>query len=80
MPREKIYKVDLPKIYKRQYEDLGMFFFIEGQRSVGPAISIEKAMYNYFCFMGIEDFNIESSMTTYNRMKKEYYESAKKDN
>lgn len=79
MPKEKSYTSLLARIYKRNYEDIGMFFFIEGQRQIVPAITIEQAIYNYFRFMNIEDFNYESALTTYSRMKKEYYEAAKKD-
>jgi len=77
MPREKQSEALIAKIYRRKYEDLGMFFFVEGQRSILPAVSVEKAIYNYYRYIGNDGFNIESSMTIYMRMKKEYYESAK---
>ena len=80
MPREKVSEALIAKIYRRKYEDLGLFFYVEGQRGIMPAISVEKAMYNYYRFICNEEFNIESSMTTYMRMKKEYYESAKTHN
>ena len=67
------------KIYKRNYTDLGMFFYVNGQRGLMPAISVEKAMYNYFKFIGEEDFNIESSIVTYYRIQKEFNESQKNE-
>jgi len=78
MPREKQSEALIAKIYRRKYEDLGLFFYVEGQRGIMPAISVEKAMYNYYRFIGNEEFNIESSMTIYMRMKKEYYNLLKK--
>jgi hypothetical protein len=75
MPKEKEYTINIHKIYKRKYEDLGMFFFVEGLRSVVPAVSIEHAILSYFKYLGIEDYNIESAMCNFTRMKKEFYES-----
>jgi len=68
------------KIYRRNYTDLGMFFYVNGQRSLVPAISVEKAMYNYFKFITEEDFNIESSIVTYYRIQKEFNTSLKSEN
>ena len=79
MPKEKKYKSVIARIYKRSYEDIGMFFFIEGQRQVVPAVTIEQSIENYFRFMDIRDFNPESAMTTYSRIKKEFYEAAQTD-
>lgn len=77
MPREKPYIKDIAKIYKRNYEDIGMFFFVEGQRQIVPAVTIEQGIDNYFRLLGIKDFNHDSAMATYTRMKKELYESQK---
>jgi hypothetical protein len=54
-----------------------MFFWVEAQRRVVPALTIERSIYAYFHFLGIDDFNIESAMATYSRMKKEFYEAQK---
>jgi hypothetical protein len=56
-----------------------MFFFVEGQRQVVPAVTIEQAIDNFFRYMCIRDFNHDSAMTTYGRIKKEFNEAAKKD-
>ena len=79
MPKVKKYIGLIPRIYKRQYEDIAMFFFIEAQRQIVPAVTIEQGICNFFRFCGINDFNLESSMTTYVRLKHEYYESTKTD-
>lgn len=75
MPREKLYMTLIPKIYKRNYSDISMFFFVEGQRSIMPAVSVEKALYNYFKYVDEDNYNIESALTTFQRLKKELYES-----
>ena len=77
MPKEKKYKSTIDAIYKRRYEDIGMFYFVEGQRHVVPMVTIEQAIENFFRYMGIRDFNADSAMTTYSRMKREFYEAAK---
>jgi hypothetical protein len=54
-----------------------MFYWVEAQRQIVPALSIERAIDNYFRNMGIKDFNHDSAMTTYSRMKREFYEAQK---
>ena len=77
MPKVRESQRLIPKLHRRNYEDISMYFFIIGQRSIMPAISVEKAMYNYFKYVGENEFNIESSMMTYFRMQKEYNEGCK---
>lgn len=79
MPKVKEIEQLIPKIYRRNYFDHSMFFFVMGQRNVLPALSVEKSLYNYFRAMGIEDYSIDCALTTYTRMQKEYYEAAKTD-
>ncbi len=77
MPKEKVFKSTIAHIYKRNYEDIGMFFFVEAQRMIVPAVTIEQAIDNFFRYMCIKDFNHDSAVTTYSRIKKEFYEVAK---
>lgn len=77
MPKEKNYTELIPRIYKRQYEDIGMFFFVEAQRQIIPLITIEQGIVNFFRYTGVKDFNLDSAMTTYTRLKTEFYEAAK---
>ena len=79
MPKEKPYKGAIAQIYKRSYEDIGMLFWVEAQRSLVPGVTIERAIDSYYRFIGEKEFNHDSAMTTYSRMKKEFYEAAKKD-
>lgn len=69
----------IPKIYRRKYEDIALLFFVDGQRAIMPAVSIEKAIINFFRHVREEDYNLESALTMYSRLKKEYYESTKTD-
>lgn len=78
MPKEKEFKSTIAHIYKRNYEDIGMFFFVEAQRMIVPAVTIEQAIDNFFRYMGIKDFNHDSTVITYSRMKKEFFEAQKK--
>jgi hypothetical protein len=79
MPKTSTSRKLIPKFYRRNFEDISMFFFVIGQKSIMPAISNEKAMYNYYRFIGEDQFNIESSISTYTRLQKEYNESTKTD-
>jgi hypothetical protein len=56
-----------------------MFYFVEAQRLLLPSLTIEKAIDNFYRFIGETDFNHDSVYTTYLRMKKEFYEAAQKD-
>lgn len=56
-----------------------MFFWVEGIKSVVPAATIEQCIYAFFHYIGVNDFNIESAMATYSKMKRELYEAAKKN-
>ena len=75
MPKETKSEKLIHKIYRRKYEDIAMLFFVDGQRAIMPAITVEKAMYNFFKFIGETEYNIESKLTTYSSLKKEFYES-----
>jgi len=77
MPKEKPYKGAIARIYKRSYEDIGMLFWVEAQRSLVPGVTIERAIDSYYRFIGEKEFNHDSAMTTYSRMKKEFYEAQK---
>jgi len=79
MPKVKEIEGLIPKIYRRSYIDTSMFWYVLGQRDIMPAISIEKAIYNYFRRAGINDFNIESALVTFTRLQKEYYEATKEN-
>lgn len=72
MPSEKEFTRLIPKIYKRKYEDLGMFFFVEGQKKIVPTITVFQAIKNYYDFIGIEDFDCNASLVTLSRIRAEF--------
>jgi hypothetical protein len=67
--------VSIPKMYRRKALDLLMFGFIEGMKSAMPTLTIQECiiMFNKKIDTRNEDYSIEVNRTTYNRMKKEYY-------
>jgi len=77
MPRKKGYIGIIDSIYQWAFEDTALYFWVEAQRSIVPAITIEQAIYSYFKYLCIEDFNIESAMATYSRLKKQFYKPGK---
>ncbi len=79
MPRKKPYIGIIEKVYRCSFEDIGLFFWVEGQKRIVPAITIEQSIYQYFKYLAVEDYNIESAMSVYSLMKKRFYEAAKKD-
>jgi hypothetical protein len=76
MPKTKNYTVSLPKIYRRKYEDIGMLFWIESRRQVIPATSVEQCIESFFDFIGVNG-NLESALSNYTRLKKEFHEDSK---
>ena len=77
MPKEKEVTKCIPKIYKRNAENIGLFFFVNAQRQIVPTVTLQQAIYNYFRFTGIEDWDIESAMTTFSRLQKEFYQDCR---
>lgn len=72
MPKSTVIECIIAKIYRRKYEDIGMFFFVNGIRSVVPSVSITQAIYLYYEFIKFEDYNIESAKTIFSRMQSEF--------
>ena len=52
MPQTKRYIGTIEKIYRRNYEDIGMFFWVEGIRSAVPAATIEQCIYAFLSVCG----------------------------
>lgn len=71
MPKEKTLIKCIPKIYKRNFEGLGLFFFVEAQKQIVPAITIAQAIRNYYKFIQ-EDFDNEIAQVTFSRLRSEY--------
>lgn len=67
----------IPRIYKKSAENLMLYSWVTSQRQIIPTITIDQAIYNYFKYADIEDWDIECARTTYLRMQKEYHEDCK---
>ena len=80
MSCEKEFSKLIPRIYKWNAENLGLFFFIKAQLQVFPTLQIQAAINNYRRFTGItvDEWDDESMRTTYNRLQNEFYETSKK--
>jgi hypothetical protein len=74
MPKTKDSEKTIPKLYRRKFEDTALLFYVEGQKDIIPAITVEKAILNFFRKIGEENYNLESAITTYSNLKKEYFE------
>lgn len=59
---------------------IGLFFWIEGQKRIVPAITIQQSVESFMKYNGldIDNFNQESAMVMYYQMKNEFYESQRK--
>ena len=77
MPKEKPFMGCIPKIYKKNAENLGLFFWINAQKQIVPTITIEQAIWNYFRFTELEDWDVESARTTYERLQKDYFDDCR---
>jgi hypothetical protein len=77
MPKEKACLKLIPRIYKRNAEDLGLFFSVKAQQKIVPTVTIEQAIWNYFAIADIDDWDMECAKTIYFRMQNEYFEDCK---
>ena len=71
----------IPQIYRRNYESMGLFFFIKAQLQVFPTMTITQAILNFrrLTGIGVDDWDDDSMKVTYNRLQKDFYECSKKD-
>jgi hypothetical protein len=73
MPREKEMTKCIPKIYKRNAENIMLFSWVNAQRQIIPTITNEQAIWNFFSYTGV-DWDMESAMSTYSRLQREYFD------
>jgi hypothetical protein len=76
MPAEKDCTKLIPKIYKRNAENIMLFSWVYAQKQIVPTITLEQAILNYLKFTDIE-WDMESARSTFCRLQKEYYEDCK---
>jgi hypothetical protein len=75
MPKEKDILKLIPKIYRRNAEDLGLFFWIKAQQEILPTIKIEQAILSYFRYISVtvDDWDVDCAKSTYTRMQNEFF-------
>lgn len=74
MPKEKSLTKCIPNIYKRNAENLGLFFFVKAQKQIVPTITLDQAIMNYFRFIEItlDEWDIESARVTYCNLQNDF--------
>lgn len=77
MPKEKECTSTIANIYKRNAENVLLFGWVNAQRQIVPTVTLSQAIRNYFRFMNIDDWDMESAIVTFARLQKEYYEDCK---
>lgn len=73
MPREKSLIKTIPKIYKRNFENLGLFFWVEAQKNILPKVTVAQSIKNYYELLD-EEYDIEICLVTISRMRAEFIE------
>lgn len=79
MPKEKSCTQLVPRIYKINAENILLFSWVNAQKKLVPTVTLEQAIWSYFQFFSIDNWDIESAMATFGRLQKEYYEDCKDD-
>lgn len=76
MPKEKCLTKLIPKIYKRNAENIMLFAWVKAQKAILPTVTIEQSINMYFHQMciSIDEWDLQCAMTTYNKMQKDFYE------
>jgi hypothetical protein len=67
----------IPRVYKRNAENLMLFSWVNAQKQILPTITTEQAIWNYFKFCHIENWDMESAIATFFKINKEYIEDCK---
>ena len=75
MPTEKEITKLIPRIYKANHENLGLFFFVKGQLKILPTMKLEQAIMDYFRFIGVsvDDWDMDCARSTYTKMQHDFY-------
>jgi len=69
----------IPNIYKKNYVDLGMFFYVMGICQLVPTVTTKAAIERYMAFINVDEdtFNLESALANFTLMKKEFFDVEK---
>ena len=61
----------IPRIYKKRYEQLGLFFFVEAQKQIVPTITLSQAIANYYKFIN-EHYDRNVAIVTFSRLRADF--------
>lgn len=77
MAKENPHLNGLEALYKKSYLDTALYNWVEAQRSLFRAVTIEQSI-DLFCrHYDISDTNTDSLKITYSRMQREYFNTKK---
>jgi hypothetical protein len=74
MPKRKNCLKLIPKIYQQNAENIMLFAWVNAQKKIVPAITVEQAIWSYFKFVEIDDWDMDCAITTYHNMQKVFLE------
>jgi hypothetical protein len=76
MPKDKEFTKLIPRIYKWNCENLGMFFWVKAQMDIVKTVTLDQALIRYrkFAEIDLDEWDIDSMRATYVRLQKEFYE------
>ena len=76
MPKDKELTRLIPRIYKWNCENLGLFFWVKAQMSLIKTITLDQAISSYMRFTGItfDDWDLDSMKSTYTRLQNEFFD------
>lgn len=79
MPREKPFLKPIPAFYKRNAEDLMMYAFVEGVRTVLPSMQIKSIidLFKKKFELDDDDYPVDCAQTTHTTMQRIFFESKK---
>ena len=59
------------RIYKKNFESLGLFFWVEAQKRLLPTITLAQSIDQYYKFIN-EPYDVNVAIVTVSRMRSEY--------
>ena len=73
MPKQILIEKAIPNLYKKSALNLLMFGYVRGVTTTIHTISIEQAIMMFMedFHLDIDEYNLKSAMTTYNRTQKD---------
>jgi hypothetical protein len=73
MPKEKEIGLNLiAKVYRKNSESIALFFWVLAQRNIIPTITIRESVEKFLKFTGIDGWDTESALVTYNRLLNDF--------